>query len=279
MKKGVIKIISILVATCLLPTACFAYHGAFSQKTETILESVIGNKWSTVPDSDTWISSVTGDEIHWQADHQKEYYYDILYNTTAPYIWGENGYGLGSLTGAGSGEGIVAVARQELELGIKEIPKGSNRTKYGDYVWGAGSVLPWCAAFVSWCANQCGLIESGVFNKTAGCRELYNHLHSTGAGEIMTIDALRSGGLINEVKPGDILFFKNGQLYAHVGIIEQAGIDQNGRPYIITIEGNSSDMVARRIYYENSSGNTAKMAINGCIVRPNYPTQEGDVNS
>ena len=29
--------------------------------------------------------------------------------------------------------------------------------------------VEWCACFVSWCADQCGYIESGIIPKFAGC--------------------------------------------------------------------------------------------------------------
>lgn len=278
-KKRIIQCSSFILALQLLTNFnVYAYTGAFSTDTNSILSSVFGNYWNADlinnppnPNETSWISSVTGDEMHWQNEHQTEYYYDQLYDTTAPYIWGDSGYGLGSLHSVGSGAGLVSVAQQELALGVKEIPLGSNHTKYGDYLWGTGSSLPWCAAFISWCANQCGLIEDGTFIKTAGCRELYNYLHTNGAGEILTMDVLRQGGNISQIQPGDILFFVDGSSYAHVGIIETAGTDENGQNYITTIEGNSSDMVARRIYYASSTGSTAIKAKNGVIVRPNYP--------
>lgn len=35
--------------------------------------------------------------------------------------------------------------------------------------YGFGSRVEWCACFVSWCADQCGYIETGVCPKFAGC--------------------------------------------------------------------------------------------------------------
>lgn len=35
--------------------------------------------------------------------------------------------------------------------------------------YGFGSRVEWCACFVSWCADQCGYIETGVCPKYAGC--------------------------------------------------------------------------------------------------------------
>lgn len=35
--------------------------------------------------------------------------------------------------------------------------------------YGFNSRVEWCACFVSWCANECGYIDSGVIPKFAGC--------------------------------------------------------------------------------------------------------------
>lgn len=47
-------------------------------------------------------------------------------------------------------EAFVATALKELKLGVKEIPAGSNRTKYGEWFGMNGEA--WCAIFVCWCA-------------------------------------------------------------------------------------------------------------------------------
>ena len=35
--------------------------------------------------------------------------------------------------------------------------------------YGFGSRVEWCACFVSWCADQCGYIDTGICPKYAGC--------------------------------------------------------------------------------------------------------------
>lgn len=64
---------------------------------------------------------------------------------------------------SGSGASIVAVAVQE--IGYHE--GAGNHTKYGVYTGTDG--MSWCHAFVSWCANECGFIESNIIPKTAAC--------------------------------------------------------------------------------------------------------------
>lgn len=98
----------------------------------------------------------------------------------------------------------------------------------------------WCACFVSWCADQCGLIESGAVPKFASCP----------AG----VEWFRSNGKWKEnpysPAAGTIIFFDwNGDgVSDHVGIVEKC---ENGRVY--TVEGNSGDAVRQEIYLESSA--------------------------
>jgi hypothetical protein len=78
----------------------------------------------------------------------------------------------------------------------------------------------------------------------------------TGTGYVPTLESWgRSAGRFVEpgagVQPGDIVIFeRNGDGVAdHTGIVER--IDANGTVH--TIEGNTSDMVARRTYSAGSS--------------------------
>lgn len=98
--------------------------------------------------------------------------------------------------------------------------------------YGFNSRVPWCACFVSWCADQCGYIESGTVPKFAAC--------DTGV-EWFKNQGLWVGGSF-EPSPGMIIFFdwdgETGQDGSsdHVGIVEKV---ENGIVY--TIEGNTSD--------------------------------------
>lgn len=52
---------------------------------------------------------------------------------------------------------LIKVARSQ--LGVKESPAGSNKVKYSKWY---GLVGPWCAMFVSWCADQAGIPVSVI---------------------------------------------------------------------------------------------------------------------
>ncbi|MCA1842350.1 MAG: CHAP domain-containing protein [Actinobacteria bacterium] len=52
-------------------------------------------------------------------------------------------------------EAVLRAARSQ--LGITEVPFGSNKVKYND--WAGVPPGPWCAAFVSWCLDQGGALD------------------------------------------------------------------------------------------------------------------------
>lgn len=88
--------------------------------------------------------------------------------------------------------------------------------------------VEWCACFVSWCADQCGYIESGIIPKFAGCVDGSNWFKGNGQWKDRNY----------EPQAGDIIFFDwegDGET-DHVGIVEKC---ENGVVY--TVEGNSGD--------------------------------------
>ena len=108
--------------------------------------------------------------------------------------------------------------------------------------YGFNSRVEWCACFVSWCANECGYIDSGVIPKFAGCVNGVQWFEDRGQWQ--------DGSF--EPSAGQIIFFdwdnkgssgpQDGQS-DHVGIVEKC---ENGIVY--TIEGNSGDSCRQRQY-------------------------------
>ena len=108
--------------------------------------------------------------------------------------------------------------------------------------YGFNSRVEWCACFVSWCANECGYIDSGVIPKFAGCVNGVQWFKDRGQWQ--------DGSF--EPSAGQIIFFdwdnkgssgpQDGQS-DHVGIVEKC---ENGIVY--TIEGNSGDSCRQRQY-------------------------------
>lgn len=102
--------------------------------------------------------------------------------------------------------------------------------------YGFGSHVEWCACFVSWCADQCGYIDTGVCPKFAGCGNGVQWFQERG----QWLDGSA------EPVPGMIIFFdwdnkggsgpQDGEA-DHVGIVQKV---ENG--IIYTVEGNSGNL-------------------------------------
>lgn len=113
---------------------------------------------------------------------------------------------------------LIGVAASQ--LGYKETPSGSNLTKYGKWYGMDGE--PWCDMFVSWVANEVGMLDD--IGKFAYCPYHVDYFKKRGRW-------VKPGG----AKPGDICFFTGGGVASHVGIVEWVDGD-----VIHTIEGNTS---------------------------------------
>lgn len=114
---------------------------------------------------------------------------------------------------------IIEIASSE--IGVKESPANSNKTKYGAaYGWNG---VPWCAIFVWWCFHQ-GDAAALLPKKTASCWQL--------------MDAAKKAGLwvTKDYQPGDILIydFSGGSATDHTGICESVSGST-----VTAIEGNT----------------------------------------
>ena len=106
--------------------------------------------------------------------------------------------------------------------------------------YGFNGRVEWCACFVSWCADQCGYIESGLIPKFAGCVQGSQWFKDKGQWQDRNY----------EPQAGTIIFFdweSDGET-DHVGIVEKC---ENGTVY--TVEGNSNDSCRQKTYPVGSS--------------------------
>ena len=140
-------------------------------------------------------------------------------------------YPYGRAFTSGSSKAIVEVALTQL----------GNEGGQPYWSWyGFEGRVEWCACFVSWCADQCGYIESGLIPKFAGCVDGSNWFKDNGQWQDRSY----------EPQAGDIIFFDwegDGET-DHVGIVEKC---ENGVVY--TVEGNSGDACRQRSYPVGSS--------------------------
>ena len=180
-----------------------------TQETKTVLFIVVSHK--------------TVDEMASQygfTQEQKDYLASLLEDKNNS-LWASVLYGINY-----SDDQIVVVA-------LSQVGNVGGEPYWSWY--GFGSRVEWCACFVSWCANECGYIDTGVIPKYAGCVNGVQWFKDRG----QWIDGSA------EPVPGMIIFFdwdnkgssgpQDGQS-DHTGIVEKV---ENGIVY--TVEGNSGD--------------------------------------
>ncbi len=118
---------------------------------------------------------------------------------------------------------------ERAELGAAEQPPGSNRIRYNTDYYGrpvSGASFAWCVVFQWWCMQHAG-IPTSVFpkaNNVFAVRDWYR----------------RRGRFFASPLVGDLVIFSR----SHIGLVEKTLTGDR----IQTIEGNSSDRVARRVY-------------------------------
>ena len=127
----------------------------------------------------------------------------------------------------------------------------------GETYWrwyGFDSHVDWCAIFVSWCADQAGMLETDSLPKYAVCDEGIRWFIKKGKWYSRRI----------EPKAGMIIFFDwdDDGVSEHTGIVEKC---EDGIVY--TIEGNSHDVCKRKWY---AAGDKCIMGYGGAIkTKPN----------
>ncbi len=148
-----------------------------------------------------------------------------LLNPEYQSVWATVLYGIGA-----SDDQIVSVALSQL----------GNVGGQPYWSWyGFSERVEWCACFVSWCANECGYIETGIIPKFASCRNGVAWFRERGQWAENDI----------EPTPGMIIFFdwddEAGQdgHPNHVGIVKCV---EDGKVH--TVEGNSSNRCKKRSY-------------------------------
>lgn len=148
------------------------------------------------------------------------------------------------VAGAPGGGGSAVASFAAGEVGVTEQPPGSNDApriaEFRTATAGSG-VGPWCAYFVSWAAKQAGTPLGEAGQGFGSVDALYAWAQRTGRAE----------GSSYTPKPGDLIVWDE-----HIGIVESVAPDGT----VSTIEGNSSDMVARRQHAPGSMLGFVKMS-------------------
>lgn len=129
-------------------------------------------------------------------------------------------------------QALVNMAKSQ--IGVQERSAGSDDIKYNDWFYGrrvsnSSGFYPWCAAFVSWCANETGILNTIIPN-TANTTAMKNGLISRGG-----VQHLKNSGYTPVC--GDIIFFGS-NASQHVGIVEYTSGN-----VVYYIDGNNTSRV------------------------------------
>jgi cell wall-associated NlpC family hydrolase len=105
-------------------------------------------------------------------------------------------------------ERIIEACKQE--LGYKESPAKSNKTKYGE--WYGSNGVAWCAIFVSWIYSKCNV----KFPKRIETEKGFKWVPT------MYIRAKQNNWITIDPEPGDIVLFdwEGDKEVDHVGIFD-----------------------------------------------------------
>ena len=152
----------------------------------------------------------------------RTYLYITVGHKTAEEMWSAVLYGIYS-----GDDAIVTVA-------LSQVGNAGGQPYWSWY--GFDSRVEWCACFVSWCANECGYIDSGVCPKFSGCGNGVQWFQERG----QWLD-----GSAKPV-PGMVIFFdwdNKGGSGPQDGETDHVGIVQKVEDGIIyTVEGNSGNL-------------------------------------
>ena len=142
-----------------------------------------------------------------------------------------------SSSGNGYGETVPPRARQIANYALTQVgigdSGGNNDVIYNTWYYGRrinGSGYAWCQAFVSYCANQTGVLNQAI-PKTARCQTAVEWYQNKGR---FYKSKYYGGSYMPKV--GDLVFYtSNGRTSDHVGIIT-GSTDSAG--YLNVVEGN-----------------------------------------
>ena len=266
-RKAALSTACAVLLLLVFPLEAYADLFAFSSKTDSVLESFVAEYgWDREKiDASDWIGADGKSKFSRAAGHQKEYYED-LFRESKEYCVEHNLITVSNAGGEG-GFNIAAIARAEVDApDSMEIPLGSNRTKYNDWFYNrAGAEAPWCAIFVSWCADQCGLIDSGLYRKDAGVTTTFSYMtKENGFASYSWREVKQLGGGSYSAVPGDLFFFEG---MGHIGIVTNVS-----ETSIEVTHGNSSeDNVMASLMSADGYMNA------GTIVHVEYPSDESAI--
>ncbi len=269
MKRVMILLLYASIMLSIIPA--YAFPGYTDDTEETVNGFASAYGWNTENvDAPTWQGTEEPDQEYGRLQgHQKENYEDLIIADE----W--QAFELGLIDSVSSKHGGSG-AQQMIEVALGELGH-DNRidNRYGS-VTGMSTDQPWCCSFISWCAKQCGFLESGLYRNTASCRNMSDYLINTnGFQRYMFNEITQFGGSDYSVVPGDIYIFYNPSEggCSHIALIAEVTNDS-----FTTVEGlnwKSSagfrvGYVGQRTFSRTQLG-SAVDTMNGWAIHVEYP--------
>lgn len=136
-------------------------------------------------------------------------------------------------------ETFVSTAKEQI---------GNDGSTYLKWFYGSEQYVSWCAIFVSWCANEAGILTTSTtasppdVYKTAGVSTMKDWYNDNHRAFVISSSPTSS----NYPKPGDLVTIRpsaNGIDHGHIGIV----VETDGNK-ITTVEGNTGGIVKEATY-------------------------------
>ncbi|MBV8686169.1 MAG: peptidoglycan-binding protein [Alphaproteobacteria bacterium] len=133
---------------------------------------------------------------------------------------------------------VAALGMAVTQLGVMEVPLGSNRGPMVDLYLASVRTPPgnfWCMAFVHWCFREAA-VHQGVANPfpaTAGCLDAWNRVKARQPRRLITRAAALADPSL--VKPGHVFILDFGGGHGHAGFVRQPFAGP-----LRTVEGNTN---------------------------------------
>ena len=213
-------------------------------------------------------------EIRRLSEYRTDYWRDMV-KACFTYLGIRDGSAAGAARMAALAVAEARACEEEVQAGVYGLRQecgSDNNVMYNIWYYGhevRGDGYAWCCVFISWLADQCGLISDGILPRTAGCASLAAFMDAAGY-ESVPLAACAAGGYTPV--PGDIVLYGDENArFGHVGVV--VSFTEEG---LQTVEGNCTDRVRLLTYAPDTLQSGDVRFSRGAVYHVPYPVTEGE---